>query len=183
MILPGFDEVRHHWGWVLALGILLFVLGVFATSAAIATTLLTVMVIGMLLLVAGGMEMVNAFSHPHYVGFWMHLFAGILDMVCGLLFLAYPGAAAVTLTLILAFFFIVGGTMRTISALLMHLPSSTWAALSGIVDIALGIMLVVAWPASGFWFLGLAVGIGLLFRGAWWAAFALAAHKKPVPLR
>jgi uncharacterized membrane protein HdeD (DUF308 family) len=132
-----------------------------------------------LLVVAGVMEIVNAFRHPHYGGFWMHLFAGILDLVCGGLLMAYPGAAALTLTLILAFFFIVGGTMRTISALMMHLPSSGWAVLSGMVDVILGIMLLAAWPFSGFWFLGLAVGIGLLFRGAWWSAFALAARKAP----
>jgi len=72
-----------------------------------------------------------------------------------------------------------GGTMRAVSALMIELPSGGWAVLSGIVDVVLGIMLLAAWPFSGLWFLGLAVGIGLLFRGAWWSAFALAARKSP----
>jgi len=179
MIMPGMDEVRHHWGWVLALGILLFVLGLFATSAAITTTMVTVLVIGLLLLVSGVLEIINAIRHAHYGGFWMHLFAGILDLVCGGLLVAYPAAAALTLTLVLAIFFLVGGTMRAVSALMIELPSGGWAVLSGIVDVVLGIMLLAAWPFSGLWFLGLAVGIGLLFRGAWWSAFALAARKSP----
>lgn len=179
MIMPGMEEVRRHWGWVLALGVLLFLLGLFATSAAVTTTLLTVLVIGALLLIAGIFELGSAFRNAHYGGFWMHLFTGILDLVCGALLMAYPGVGALTLTLILSIFFLVGGAMRAISALMIDLPNGGWAVLSGGVDVILGIMLLAAWPASGLWFLGLAVGIGLIFRGAWWSAFALAARKAP----
>jgi len=179
MIMPGMDEARHNWGWVLALGILLFVLGLLATSAAITTTMLTVLVIGILLLVAGVFELGSAIRHAHYGGFWMHLFTGILDIVCGLLLVLFPGAGALTLTLILAIFFLVGGAMTAISALMMNLPNGGWAVLSGIVDVVLGIFLLSSWPVSGLWFLGLAVGIGLIFRGAWWSASALTARKMP----
>jgi uncharacterized membrane protein HdeD (DUF308 family) len=69
--------------------------------------------------------------------------------------------------------------MRALSALMINLPNGGWAVLSGIVDVILGILLLSHWPISGLWFLGLAVGIGLIFRGAWWSAFALAARKLP----
>ena len=173
------DEVRRHWGWVLALGVLLFILGLFATSAAFTTTMLTVLVLGVLLIVAGVFELGSAFRNMHFGGFWMHLFTGILDIVVGSLLIAYPGAGALTLTLILAIFFLVGGAMRAISALMINLPSGSWAVLSGVIDVILGLILLTAWPVSGFWFLGLAVGIGLIFRGAWWSAFALAARNAP----
>lgn len=179
--MPGMDEARHHWGWVLTLGILLFILGLFATSAAITTTMLTVLVIGILLLIAGVFEIGNAFRTAHYGGFWMHLFTGILDLVCGILLMAFPAAGAVTLTLILAIFFLVGGVMTVVSALMMHIPNGGWAVLSGIIDVMLGIFLLAHWPVSGFWFLGLAVGIGLIFRGIWWSASALAVRKTPTP--
>ena len=179
MILPGMDAARHNWGWVLALGILLVLLGVFATSAAVTTTMLTVLIIGVLLLVAGIFEIGSAFRNAHYGGFWMHLFTGILDLVCGALLVRYPAAGALTLTLVLSIFFLVGGGMRTLSALMIDLPNGGWAVLSGIVDVVLGIFLLTSWPVSGLWFLGLAVGIGLIFRGAWWAAFALAVRKLP----
>ena len=177
--MPGMDETGHHWGWVLALGILLFILGLFATSAAFTTTMLTVLVIGVLLLVAGVIEIISAFRNAHFGGFGMHLFTGILDIVCGALLVAYPGAGALTLTLILAIFFLVGGVMTAASALMMNLPNGGWAVLSGFVDVILGIFLLSSWPVSGLWFLGLAVGIGLIFRGAWWSAAALSARKMP----
>lgn len=179
MIIPGMGEVRRHWGWVLALGIALFVLGAVATSAAFTTTLLTVLTISVLLLLAGIFELISAFRNARFGGFWMHLFTGILDLVCGSLLMAYPGAGALTLTLILAIFFLVGGAMRGISALMINLPSGSWAVLSGFVDFVLGILLLSSWPFSGLWFLGLAVGIGLMFRGFWWTAFALSARKMP----
>ena len=179
IILPGLDSARNNWGWVLTLGILLVLLGVFATSAAITTTMLTVLVIGILLLVSGVFEIGSAFRNARYGAFWMHLFEGILDLVCGALLVRYPAAGALTLTLVLAIFFLVGGAMRTFSALMTDLPSGGWAVLSGIVDVILGVFLLLHWPISGLWFLGLAVGIGLIFRGAWWSAFALAVHKTP----
>jgi uncharacterized membrane protein HdeD (DUF308 family) len=182
MMMPGMDEARRHWGWVLALGILLFILGLFATSAAITTTMLTVMAIGVLLLIAGVIEIGSAFRHAHYGGFWMHLFMGILDLICGILLMAHPGVGALTLTLVLAIFFLVGGIMTAASALMMNLPNGGWAVLSGLVDVLLGIFLLTSWPASGLWFLGLAVGIGLIFRGAWWTASALAIRKQPNPM-
>lgn len=174
--LTGLDEVRRNWGWVLALGISLFVLGLIATSAAFATTLITILFLGCLLLVAGAFEISNAFRHVGYGGFFMHLFTGVLDIVCGGLLFAYPGAGAAGLTFILAIFFLVGGAMRGFSALIMRLPNGAWAVLSGIVDILLGMILLASWPVSAIWFLGLAVGIGLIFRGAWWTAFALSIH-------
>lgn len=180
----GMDEVRHNWGWVLALGVALFVLGLIATSAAFATTLATVMFLGILLLIGGAFEIANAFRHGSYGGFWMHLMTGILDIVCGALLLAFPGAGAAALTLVLAIFFLVGGAMRACSAFIMKLPNGGWAVLSGVIDVILGFILLGSWPVSALWFLGLCVGIGLIFRGAWWVAFALSVHngeREPLP--
>lgn len=188
MILPGMDEVRRNWGWVLALGVALFVLGLIATTAAFAATLATVIFLGFLLLVAGAFEIANAFRHGHYGGFWMHLITGSLDIVCGAVLLAFPGAGAAALTLILAILFLVGGAVRAFSSLIMRLPNGGWATLSGVIDFILGLLLLGSWPVSALWFLGLCVGIGLIFRGVWWVAFALsvrqpsgAAGSSPVP--
>ena len=177
MILTGLDEVRRNWSWVLALGIGLLVLGLFAASSAFVTTLATVVFFGCLLLVAGVFEISNAFRHNGYGGFWMHLFTGVLDVVCGALLVAFPLAGAAALTFILAVFFLVGGPVRVLSALIMKLPNGAWAVLSGIVDFILGLALLASWPLSAIWFLGLCVGIALIFRGAWWIAFAISVHQ------
>ena len=180
MTLTGLDDLRRNWGWVLALGIGLLVLGLIAASASFFTTLATVLFIGCLLLIAGVFEIGNAFRHGSYGGFWMHLVTGVLDVVCGSLLLAFPLAGAAALTLVLAIFFLAGGAVRAISAIVMRLPNGGWAVVSGIVDFLLGLVLLWSWPLSAIWFLGLCVGIGLIFRGAWWMAFALSVREPVV---
>jgi uncharacterized membrane protein HdeD (DUF308 family) len=176
--LDGLETVRRNWGWVLALGIGLVVLGLLAASAALMTTLATVLFLGVLFLLAGAFEIGNAFRHERYGGFWMHLFTGLLDVVCGSLLFAFPGAGAAALTLVIAVLFLVGGVMRTAAALVMRLPNGGWAMVSGLIDFLLGLLLLGAWPLSALWFLGLCVGIGLFFRGIWWVAFALSVHRR-----
>src|SRR4030095_14835295 len=49
----GLAEIDRKWGWYLALGVFLIVLGVIASGMAVATTLVSVVVLGWILLVAG----------------------------------------------------------------------------------------------------------------------------------
>jgi uncharacterized membrane protein HdeD (DUF308 family) len=128
---------------------------------------------GWFLIVTGVMEVVSAVWARRWTGFFLHLLAGILDGIIGLLIVTHPGAALLGLTLLLAAFFMVGGVYRLITALMLQLPNWGWAALGGFVTLLLGILLWVEWPWSAFWFIGLCVGIEMLFRGWAWVMLAL----------
>jgi arylsulfatase A-like enzyme len=52
-----------------------------------------------------------------------------------------------------------------------------WTLLSGIVSILLGGMIVLQWPVSGLWMIGLFVAIELIFNGWSYVFVALAARK------
>jgi uncharacterized membrane protein HdeD (DUF308 family) len=52
-----------------------------------------------------------------------------------------------------------------VGAASLRFPHWGWTGLSGFIALALGIMLLVQLPASSLWFLGLAVGIDLIFEG------------------
>ena len=54
----------------------------------------------------------------------------------------YPEAGAVSLTLVLASFFVVGGLFRAIGAGMIQFPRWGWSAFSGIVSVVLGILLL-----------------------------------------
>jgi hypothetical protein len=60
-----------------------------------------------------------------------------------------------------------------VCAKLLQFPHHGWAALSGIVTVALGVFLWAQWPTSANWFIGLAVGINFIFAGIAWSATAL----------
>jgi uncharacterized membrane protein HdeD (DUF308 family) len=46
-------------------------------------------------------------------------------------------------------------------------------AADGIITFVLGMLVLVQWPASGLWVIGLFIGIDLIFYGAAWMALAL----------
>jgi uncharacterized membrane protein HdeD (DUF308 family) len=48
------------------------------------------------------------------------------------------------------------------------------------VSALLGILLWVHWPGSGLWFIGLAIGIELIFRGWAWIMLAVLLRRRQV---
>jgi uncharacterized membrane protein HdeD (DUF308 family) len=90
------------------------------------------------------------------------------------LLVTHPTAGALALTLLLAAFFLVGGLFRSIAAISLRFPNRGWALTGGIVGILLGILLWMEWPESGLWFIGMCIGIDMIFHGWAWLMLALA---------
>jgi uncharacterized membrane protein HdeD (DUF308 family) len=126
----GIEEVRRNWGWFLVLGILLILLGVIALCTSLLATLATVLVFGWLLTISGILEIVSSFWSRRWSGFFLHLLAGVFDIVVGLLIISHPAAIALSLTLLLAAFFIVGGVFRLVGAIVLRFPNWGWAVSS-----------------------------------------------------
>lgn len=175
------ETLRHRWGWLLALGILMIALGTIAFFLMPAATLGTVIVLGWLLVVSGVIETIQAFRERKSGGLFLHLIGGLLGLFVGLLIVSHPVAGALAWTLLVASFLTVVGVFRLIAAIRLKYPNWGWAAFDGALAFALGILLWLEWPWSGFWFMGLAVGISLVFRGWSYVMFALALHSIPLP--
>lgn len=176
---PGLEVLHRHWGWFLALGVVMLMLGLISISAAMVTTLLSVALIGWLLLVGGAMLVVQAFWTRRWSGFFMYLTVGLLYMILGLLLVSSPALAAVTLTLLIASFFIVGGLFRIISSLTHHIPQRGWFLFNGVISLLLGIMIWAQWPLSALWVIGTFVGIDLILSG--WSYIMLATATRHLP--
>jgi uncharacterized membrane protein HdeD (DUF308 family) len=172
------DVVWHAWGWFLVLGILLMILGALALATSALMTLGTMVFFGFLLIISGVIQLIHVFKARGWGGFFLLLLTGILGVVTGGLMVRHPSAAALSLTLLLASFFLVGGLFRVVGSLLLHYPNWGWACLSGVIAFLLGVMLVTEWPASGLWFIGTSIGITLLFEGWGWVMVALAARRR-----
>jgi uncharacterized membrane protein HdeD (DUF308 family) len=178
---PAWIEVRHelsalgsNWGWFVALGVILIVLGFFALSAVVAASLATALFVGWLMMIGGVIETVGAFWSRRWSGFFLHLLSGVLSIVVGLLFVRAPVGAMLALTLLLACLLLVAGLFRITAALTYRFSSWGWPLLSGIIDVILGVMIWMQWPASALWVMGLFLGISLIFRGADWIGVGLA---------
>ena len=178
-LMAGIDEVRGSWGWFLALGILLTVLGVACIVFDVTATFTTVLVICWLLLIGGVFALVHAFTVGNWGGFFLFLLSALLRGFTGYLLIRYPLIGAESLTLVLASFFIVGGLFRAIGSGMAKFPSWGWAVFSGVVSVALGVMVLWQMPITGLWFIGLAVGVDLIVDGVAVTSFATAIHHLP----
>ena len=172
-------EVKRHSGWFVALGVALIVLGVIALGAVGFVTLASVLLFGWLLVIGGIMHSVHAFRVHPWGGFTRHLLGGVLSLVVGLLIVANPAAGALSLTLLLAAFFLVGGIFRIVAAMSFQFPGRGWAVLGGLVTLLLGIMIWSEWPVSGVWVIGTFVGIDLIFDGWSLVMTGMAARQLP----
>lgn len=163
--LIGLDEVRKKWGWFLALGILLIVLGTVALGSAFLMSVFSMLFLGWMMIAGGVIEAFHAFTCKRWSGFFIDLLTGILYVVVGFMVVANPGAAAVTLTLLIAMFLIFGGIFRIIVAVVVRYPHWGWVLFHGAVNLLLGILIWQQWPLSGLWVIGFFVGIDMIFNG------------------
>lgn len=165
-------DLGRNWGWFLALGLGLSVLGVLAIVYATKATVASMYFFGGVLLAAAAIECINAVMVGKWSGFFLHLLAVLLFAVTGFLLMRYPATSAEGITVLMAAFFFVGGIFEMIAPLFMGLPDAGWHVLNGAIAVLLGILLLVQWPFSGLWAIGMFVGIDLLFRGITWTVFA-----------
>jgi uncharacterized membrane protein HdeD (DUF308 family) len=173
--------LRGNWFWFVILGIALVVLGVIALGSVVLASLATALVIGILILAGGVGETVGAFWCRGWSGFFVHLLSGVLSIVIGLLFLKAPLNALLALTLLVACFLMVEGVFKIVAAVSYRFAAWGWPLVGGIIDVVLGVMIWMEWPASAFWVIGLFVGINLIFRGFDWIGLGMALRSMPRP--
>ena len=172
----GMEEVRKAWGWLLALGILLMVLGIVCVGMAKTATTVSILVFGWILLFSGVAWFVGAFQAWSWGGVFLYLLNAIIRGVTGYLLIRHPDAGAEAVTILLVSLFVVGGIFRIVAASLIQFPRWGWTAFSGATAVILGFLLLRNWPASSTFFIGLAIGIDLILDGSALVGFAGAIH-------
>ncbi|MGA2059735.1 MAG: HdeD family acid-resistance protein [Thermoguttaceae bacterium] len=184
-LVQEFKHVRSCWCCFLMLGILLVLCGTTAIVVpplTIAYTLATVIVLGVLLMVAGIVTIVSSFWIGKWSGMLLHLLAGILYVVIGFIITERPGEATMLMTLFIAVTFIVLGAFRIVSALAIRFPQWGWILFNGIITFLLGVVIYRHLRESALWVIGILVGVELIFNGWSWIMLALAVRKIPKEL-
>jgi uncharacterized membrane protein HdeD (DUF308 family) len=172
--------LREHWVLFLVEGVVLLVLGATAVVLPAIATLAVTILIGWLFLVSGILGLITTYWMRHAPGFWWSLLSAVLGIVVGALLLASPLTGAFSLTLILVAFFLVEGVVSIMFALDHKRELSGqwgWMLASGIIDLALAIMIFAGLPSTAAWAVGLLVGINMIFGGSALIAMALHARK------
>jgi uncharacterized membrane protein HdeD (DUF308 family) len=173
------DDFGKHWGFFLAWGVALTILGLLAISFSAFASLVSVILLGFFLLVSGILVLfdANTFWRKRGGSFLSQQLMGLLYVIAGLIFIFRPVAGSISITLVLGVLFVILGLCRIYFSLAYKLLRSGWALFSGIVTLILGILVLTEWPASGLFIIGLFVGIDLLFLGINYIMAALIARK------
>ena len=177
VIVGATPEMIHNWGWFLAFGIVLMVLGIAAVVRSTTATIASMVFFGWLLVFSSVIQFVEVFMVGRWEGFFLHLLIAILFGMIGLLMVVRPVISAEALTFLMSVFFLLGGLYQLVAAVWTHLPGWGWHALNGIIAAVMGVLILAQWPVSGLWVIGLFVGIDLIFYGWAWIALALDLRK------
>src|SRR5690606_10395419 len=117
--------LRAKWGWLLAYGILLLVLGLVAFLNIVVATAASILVVGAMMLFAGGAQIVHAFQVKRWTRFFLWLLIGGLYIAAGILAFANPLLASTVLTLLFALSVIAAGILRVVAGLGLK-PNEGW---------------------------------------------------------
>src|SRR5580658_3747389 len=106
--------LRAKSGWIVALGVVYVVAGLIALGSVVFATVVTVFVVGIMMLIAGVAEVINAFQLKSWGKFLLWLLLGVLYIIAGFITFENPLFAAALLTLFLGFALIASGIMRIV---------------------------------------------------------------------
>lgn len=158
-------------------GLLLTALGALGVVLPVVLSTITSWFVGWLLLFAG--VLFSYYSYQDYshsfIGWWKPL----ILFITAFLFIFEPAAGVATLTLLVSFYLFTDAFGSfALSYDRYPLPSWGWMSLNGVFSLLLAIILLIGWPQASAIYLGIFIGISLMFDG--FALFMLGiAIKKP----
>ena len=159
-------DISKKAGWAMFTGFLTAVIGVAMIIYPLATATVSTIFFGWGLLIAGGAQVVFAFSSDTVGNFFLKLLLGLLYGVAGIALVVFPPAGVLTLTWVLAVMLLAQAFIEIVLA--FTLPAAAgrgWFVASSLASGLLGIMIIAEWPASAVWTIGTLLGIAVLFNG------------------
>jgi Uncharacterized conserved protein len=170
--IPITDNLKKQWGWFTGLGIVFLLLGFIAAGNVVATTLLSMVFIGSLLIVGGIFQIIQAFR-VNAERLWIGLI-GAGYTLAGLFIAFSPAAAALGFTLFIGGALFVSGICRFILGLrLRPIRGWIWVIASAVLTLLLALVILFNWPITGLWAIGLFIAIDLIMQGVSMIFFGL----------
>jgi uncharacterized membrane protein HdeD (DUF308 family) len=179
--LAGFDlePPRAKSGWIVALGGVYLIAGFIALGSVVLATVASVFIVGIVMLIAGIAQTINAFQIKTWGRFLLWVLLGALYILAGFVTFENPLLAAAILTLVLGIALIASGLARIVLVLSMRekIPWA-WVLASGVTTVVIGTVIIAHWPVSSLFVLGIFLGVDLVFAGVGWIALGLGLRRR-----
>lgn len=153
-------------GGRMIVGVLLIVIGLLAILLPFIAGIAITAFIGWLLLLAGIVHLFYCWHSRDTGGVIWQLLIAILYLFVGFYLVFHPARGLVTLTLLLASYFVAEGVIELVLYFrLRRSHRAGWFLWDGLITLLLGILIWAHWPFSSVWVLGTLIGISLLISG------------------
>lgn len=170
--------IRQASTWSIVWGVSLIVFGMLAIGSPFVAAVAVSAVISWLIILAGVVHMVLAFSAHGAGGFTWKLLVGLAYVFFGVYLIMHPLLGVASLTLVLASLFLLEGILDIfLFVRIRPLRGSTWVLLDGIITLLLGLLIYIHWPSSSLWAIGTLVGVSMLISGVTRVMLSLAVRK------
>ncbi|RTE87977.1 HdeD family acid-resistance protein [Bradyrhizobium sp. LVM 105] len=177
---PGTASLPKR-GWVFALGVVYLITGFVALGSVALATVASVVLVGVMMIAAGVAEVINAIQVKTWGKFLLWALLGALYIVAGLVTFDNPTLAAVLLTLALGASLVAASIMRLILAFSMKRATPrSWLAISGVITLLIGSLILARWPINSVYILGLFLGVDLVVAGASWIGVSFGLRRSPI---
>ncbi|HXK12254.1 MAG TPA: DUF308 domain-containing protein [Vicinamibacteria bacterium] len=171
------DEMSHRMGdplgkdtreatWSIVLSVLMIAAGGVALFVPSTTGRAVTLVLGCLLIIGGILHVAFAWRADRPAAVVWEILLAVLYGGVGCSLLVSPAVGLDALTLALALYLVLGGTLEiTLAFALRPPPGRAWLLIDGVVFLLLATLIWMGWPAGSTWVVGTLVAISLLVRG------------------
>ena len=161
------EALAKSWKMLMTAGIISIVLGAIAIIVPPLASVTITLLVGILLLVGAVAYVAEAISRGttgHRI--WSAIVA-VLYVIAGVWLIINPVSGTITLTWVLAIFFLVIGIFRILVGIQARgqVPNAGWTIVNGVLAVLIAVLVIANLPSSAAWAIGLLVGIQLLFDG------------------
>jgi uncharacterized membrane protein HdeD (DUF308 family) len=145
-------------------GILMAIAGILAIMNPLAGSLAFVIFLGALFTAAGLVQIYTTFkAHTKSLSAW---FKALMLLITGILLLIWPGSGIAAVAILFAAYFFVDAFASFGVAMDLKPLKGWWLSLlNGVLSFILGIIMIIGWPFSAPFTVGIIVGVSFLMDG------------------
>lgn len=167
--------VLRNWSWLLGLGVLFVIFGVLGLSSVVGITLISIMFIGFMFLMGGILQLIDVTKSKQWEPAIWHALIAIMYFIGGCFIIWDPILASTVITALIGWTLVIIGIIRLVMAFSMH-GTKGWlfTLIASLAAIVLGGIILMQWPMSSLWVIGMFISIELLLNGLSYIIMALA---------
>jgi len=161
-------------GWA----VVMILLGLLAVILPHASGVAISVLVSWLIVFSGFAHLASAFTGRNAGAFIWRLLIGVVYVLGGGYLALHPGIALESLTIVLAMIFVLEFLLELTTFFLFRgYPGSGWVLFHALVTLLLAFLIMLPWPSSSKWAIGIILGINLIFSGVTVLMYSLVVRK------